>query len=86
MPLTDKERNKIEYDAIVSRRLKEIQNIANNELEISFWESQKIKNQDTRAESTITLLRRKISFMEGIVKKADEFIEKYEKDRDSKGS
>ncbi len=86
MSLSNKQRNKIEFDTVVSRRLKEIQNIVNKELEIAFWTKEKITNKDMRADGVISNLNKEIVYSEGIIKKADESIDEYEKNKDKKGS
>lgn len=86
MPLTDKEKDKIGFDAIVSRRLKEVQNIANKELEIAFWLNQKLKHQHERADGVIATLNKEIAFCVGMVESANKLIDEYEKNKDKKGS
>jgi hypothetical protein len=76
MKLTDKEIQKIKFDALVERRLREIQTIANLEIEIRYFEKMKLlgKVDLGKIAREISIRKAEIEVHKEMIKILDEII------------
>uniref|UniRef100_A0A7C3SNH8 Uncharacterized protein n=1 Tax=Dictyoglomus turgidum TaxID=513050 RepID=A0A7C3SNH8_9BACT len=78
MKLTEKEIEKIKLDALIERRLREIQTIANLEVEVKYFEKLRLLPQvdSKKVEEEISIKKAEIEVHQEIIKILDEVINK----------
>jgi len=83
MKLNDKEIQKIKFDALVERRLREIQTVANLEAELKYWEGQRkflaVKSPENTASIQIYKIKKEVEVHKEMINVLDEMIEELEK-------